>query len=65
MVLAGSFSGQGELHDYGFAGTLPAVISQTTGASGQQGQPVPEPAALALFASGLVALGVARRRRRA
>ena len=64
MVLAGSFSGQGELHDYGFAGTLPAVSGQTTGTSGQQGQPVPEPAALALLGSGLVALGMVRRRRR-
>jgi choice-of-anchor A domain-containing protein len=47
-LFASSWSGQGELHDYGFTGVLP----------------MPEPASLAMLGAGLVALGLIRRRAR-
>ena len=54
-LVAASFNGNGELHDYGFAGRLPPVDPPV---------PVPEPASLSLMAVGLAALAAARRRRR-
>jgi choice-of-anchor A domain-containing protein len=51
-LVAQSFSGQGEVHEYPFAGTIPGT---TTNA--------PEPASLTLAATGIAALGAVRRRR--
>jgi choice-of-anchor A domain-containing protein len=55
-LVANGFNGQGELHSYGFTGSLPVSGGST---------PVPEPASLAIMGLGLGALAVARRRRRA
>jgi choice-of-anchor A domain-containing protein len=51
-LIAYSWTGSGELHDYGFEGVLP-----TDG-----GTPVPEPASLALLIGGIAAFGLLRRR---
>jgi hypothetical protein len=51
-LVAASFNGGGELHDYGFRGRLPS-----------DPVPVPEPGTLGLMAMGLAGLAVARRRR--
>jgi choice-of-anchor A domain-containing protein len=51
VLVAGSWTGSGELHDYQFDGTLP---------SGSSPVPVPEPGSLILFATGVVALGLLR-----
>ena len=51
VLVAGSFNGRGELHDYAFLGTIP------------EPKPVPEPATLALFGLGLGTIGLLRRRR--
>jgi choice-of-anchor A domain-containing protein len=50
-LVANSWTGQGELHDYGFDGTLPTAS-------------VPEPAAMTILGVGLFGLGTLRRRRR-
>jgi choice-of-anchor A domain-containing protein len=51
-LVAASFNGGGELHDYGFRGRLPSDPVA-----------VPEPGTLGLMAMGLAGLAVARRRR--
>lgn len=52
VLVAQNFSGNGELHDYGFTGKLPPST------------PVPEPAAALLFGVGLAGLGLVRHRKR-
>lgn len=52
-LIANSWTGQGELHDYAFDGTLPAADAPAS---------VPEPASLVLVAAGLLALSLLRRR---
>jgi choice-of-anchor A domain-containing protein len=49
VLVASEWTGQGELHDWAFDGNLP-------------GDPVPEPATLALVAAGLLGLTLLRRR---
>lgn len=53
VLVADSWTGQGELHDWAFDGTLPG------------GSPIPEPATLALLAAGLAGLSLLRRQRAA
>ncbi len=48
-LVAASFTGTGELHSYPYTGALPSAT------------PAPEPASLALIATGIVGLGVGRR----
>jgi choice-of-anchor A domain-containing protein len=55
VLVANSFTGNGEIHDYQFTGTLPGG-TQTGG-----NQQTPEPASLLTFAVGLLALGFLRR----
>lgn len=55
-LYAKSFTGNGELHDYGFAGTLPTIAADTA--------PVPEPASYALMVGGLLVLALVYRRQR-
>ena len=52
-LVANALNGQGELHSYGFTGTLPGGTTVAT----------PEPASLALMGVGLSALGSIRRRK--
>jgi choice-of-anchor A domain-containing protein len=52
-LVANSFVGNGELHDYGFDGVLPSTGVVAT---------VPEPASLAVFGAGLLVLTIIRRR---
>jgi choice-of-anchor A domain-containing protein len=54
VLVANSFSGQGEVHDYAFTGTLPATQTVVT---------APEPGSLTVLGAGLLAVGYARRRR--
>ena len=54
-LVAASFNGGGELHDYGFRGRLPSDPADPV--------PVPEPGTLGLMAMGLAGLAVVRRRR--
>jgi choice-of-anchor A domain-containing protein len=56
FLYAKNFTGNGELHDYRFAGTLPPADVPPSGK-------VPEPSSIALLGAGMVAL-LARRRRR-
>jgi choice-of-anchor A domain-containing protein len=53
-LFAQSWTGSGELHSYGFTGTLPGTTAVVA---------TPEPASLAIFGAGFVALAAARRRR--
>ena len=53
VLVANSFTGNGEVHDYQFTGTLPASGGHQT---------TPEPASLLIFALGLVALGLIHRK---
>ncbi|MFC0386413.1 collagen-binding domain-containing protein [Muricoccus vinaceus] len=54
VLMAGSFSGRGELHDHRFLGSIPDLGPT----------PVPEPASLALFGGSILFLGVLARRQR-
>jgi choice-of-anchor A domain-containing protein len=51
-LVAQSWTGQGELHEYGFDGTLPSQTPSQT----------PEPASIVLFALGLISFGLLARR---
>ena len=58
-LVAAAYTGQGELHNHPFTGTLNLSTSNQSGS----GTPVPEPSSLALFGAGLAGLGLLRRRR--
>jgi choice-of-anchor A domain-containing protein len=57
-LVANSWNGTGELHDYGFDGVLPTADVVAATAS------VPEPASLVIFGAGLAGLGMIQRCRR-
>lgn len=57
-LVAASYSGNGELHDYPYSGTIPTTTTTTT--TGTDSAPVPEPPALAVLLAGLLGLGVVR-----
>lgn len=61
-LVASSFIGTGEIHSYGFDGTIPT--SYATAFISATSINAPEPGSLALIGSGFVALGAIRRRRR-
>jgi choice-of-anchor A domain-containing protein len=54
-LVAQSWNGNGELHDWGFDGVLPTTSQPQTA--------VPEPGSLALLCVGIAVLGIVRRRR--
>jgi choice-of-anchor A domain-containing protein len=51
-LVANSYNGNGEIHNYGFTGTLPSPVN------------APEPGGLALIGTGFIGLGLARWQRR-
>lgn len=61
FLYAANFNGNGELHDFGFAGSLSSILS--TSSSTASTSNVPEPASAALVLGSLAALARTRRRK--
>lgn len=57
-LVANNYGGNGELHDYPYAGSLPQTTTTTTTTT--DSAPVPEPPATLVLLAGLAALGLVR-----